>query len=181
MWGPEVWGRGCGEEGARKTRLVPPASLSHAPGTRRTSSTLASLTHATSLPRSPVSRLTPHASLSHFFVYRLRYLSHEQYPGPRHATDAELDEYIFKTVHSGNALVGTCKMGTSVSDGSVVSSKDLRVFGISNLVVADSSVIPRIPGGQTGAPAVMVAERAAALLRGTATIGGGSSRAPVAV
>lgn len=136
----------------------------------------------TFLPHFPVS-LPPPQSLTSLLNCPVppRYLSHEQYPGPRHATDAELDEYIFKTVHSGNALVGTCKMGTSVSDGSVVSSKDLRVFGISNLVVADSSVIPRIPGGQTGAPAVMVAERAAALLRGTATIGGGSSRAPVAV
>jgi choline dehydrogenase-like flavoprotein len=55
-------------------------------------------------------------------------------------------------------------MGTSAADGAVVSSSDLRVFGVDGLRVVDASVVPHIPGGQTGAVTVMVAERAAALL-----------------
>ena len=56
-------------------------------------------------------------------------------------------------------------MGASPRDGAVVSSEDLKVFGIEGLRVVDSSVIPTIPGGQTGAPTVMIAERAAAMMR----------------
>ena len=48
--------------------------------------------------------------------------------------------------------------------GGVVSPESLKVHGVEGLRVVDSSVIPRIPGGQTGAPTVMVAERAAALI-----------------
>lgn len=55
-------------------------------------------------------------------------------------------------------------MGTSAADGAVVSSSDLSVFGVEGLKVVDASVVPAIPGGQTGAVTVMVAERAAAML-----------------
>jgi choline dehydrogenase-like flavoprotein len=48
--------------------------------------------------------------------------------------------------------------------GGVVSPENLKVHGVNGLRVVDSSVIPRIPGGQTGAPVVMVAERAAAMM-----------------
>ena len=48
--------------------------------------------------------------------------------------------------------------------GGVVSPESLKVHGVEGLRVVDSSVIPRIPGGQTGAPVVMVAERAAAMI-----------------
>ncbi len=54
------------------------------------------------------------------------------------------------------------------------------MFGVEGLRVVDASVLPSIPGGQTGAATVMVAERAAALLRGQATIAP-PSRQPVAV
>ena len=93
-----------------------------------------------------------------------KYLTMEAYPGSGRNADAELDEYIKKTAHSGNALVGTCRMGASASDGSVVSSEDFSVFGVEGLRVVDSSVIPTMPGGQTGAPTVMIAERAAATI-----------------
>lgn len=89
------------------------------------------------------------------------YVAGEQYPGPDVVSDADLEAYVRKSVHSGNALVGTCKMGVSPSDGSVVSSSDLKVFGVEGLRVVDASVIPKIPGGQTGAASVMIAERAA--------------------
>ena len=45
-----------------------------------------------------------------------------------------------------------------------MSPESLKVHGVEGLRVVDSSVIPRIPGGQTGAPVVMVAERAAAMI-----------------
>lgn len=68
---------------------------------------------------------------------------------------------------SGNALVGSCRMGAAPTDGSVVSATDFGVWGVRGLRIADASAIPVIPGGQTAAPTVMIAERAAAaLLRG---------------
>ncbi|PNW75136.1 hypothetical protein CHLRE_12g514200v5 [Chlamydomonas reinhardtii] len=108
-----------------------------------------------------------------------KYLQEETFPGERASSDKDLEEYIRRTVHSGNALVGTAAMGASPAAGAVVSSADLKVFGVEGLRVVDASVLPRIPGGQTGAATVMVAERAAALLRGQATIA--PSRQPVAV
>ncbi|KAG2445644.1 hypothetical protein HXX76_000254 [Chlamydomonas incerta] len=109
-----------------------------------------------------------------------KYLQEETFPGERAASDKDLEEYIRRTVHSGNALVGTAAMGASPAAGAVVSSADLKVFGVEGLRVVDASVLPRIPGGQTGAATVMVAERAAALLRGQASIAP-PSRQPVAV
>jgi choline dehydrogenase-like flavoprotein len=45
------------------------------------------------------------------------------------------------------------------------------VYGLDNLRVIDASVIPTIPGGQTAAPVVMIAERAAAMITGSERIG----------
>ncbi len=90
------------------------------------------------------------------------YLGEEVYPGIDVQSDAEIDEYIRNTVHTANALVGTCKMGTGKD---AVVSPDLKVIGVNGVRVADSSTIPVIPGGQTATPTVMIAERAAAFLR----------------
>ncbi|WP_433463097.1 GMC family oxidoreductase [Spirillospora sp. CA-128828] len=62
--------------------------------------------------------------------------------------------------------VGTCRMGTD--DGSVV-DPDLRVRGVGGLRVADVSVLPRITRGHTNAPAIMIGEMAADLIRRTAS------------
>jgi choline dehydrogenase len=59
----------------------------------------------------------------------------------------------------------------SAGDGSSVVDPQLRVHGVEGLRVVDASVVPQIPGGQTGAPVVMIAERAAALLTGQASLG----------
>ena len=66
-------------------------------------------------------------------------------------------------MHTSNALVGTCAMGKDPST-SVVHPADLRVHGVRGLRVADASVMPKIPGGQTGAPTIMIAEQAADML-----------------
>jgi len=89
------------------------------------------------------------------------YLGEEVYPGIDVQSDEDIDEYIKNSVHTANALVGTCKMGTGKD---AVVSPDLKVVGVNGVRVADSSTIPIIPGGQTATPTVMIAERAAAFL-----------------
>lgn len=90
------------------------------------------------------------------------YLGEEVFPGPSVKTDDQIDEYIKNTLHTANALTGTCKMGTGKD---AVVTPDLRVIGVNGVRVTDSSTIPIIPGGQTATPTVMIAERAAAFLR----------------
>eukprot|EP01025_Chloroclados_australasicus_P049925 TRINITY_DN5705_c0_g3_i1.p4 TRINITY_DN5705_c0_g3~~TRINITY_DN5705_c0_g3_i1.p4 ORF type:complete len:179 (-),score=34.47 TRINITY_DN5705_c0_g3_i1:411-947(-) len=91
----------------------------------------------------------------------------EMHPGANAKTDDDLDAYIAKTLHSANAVVGSCALGK------VVDTKSFGVKGVSGLRVVDASVLPVIPGGQTGAPTVMVAERAAAAMTQTSPIQGG--------
>jgi choline dehydrogenase len=74
--------------------------------------------------------------------------------------------------------VGTCRMGPDTDVGAVVDA-DLRVRGVDRLRVVDASVMPAIPRGNTYAPTVMVAERAADLIR-AAPARGGSVPAPAA-
>lgn len=89
------------------------------------------------------------------------YLGQEVFPGPGVQTDDQIDEYIRNSLHTSNALTGTCKMGYGKD---CVVGSDLRVTGVQGVRVADSSVIPTIPGGQTGTPTVMIADRAATFI-----------------
>jgi choline dehydrogenase-like flavoprotein len=59
--------------------------------------------------------------------------------------------------------VGSCKMGT---DGMAVVDPKLRVHGIENLRVVDASIMPTLIGGNTNAPAIMIGEKGADLIRG---------------
>jgi choline dehydrogenase len=65
--------------------------------------------------------------------------------------------------------VGTCRMGAA-DDAWAVVDPELRVRGLEGLRVVDASVMPVIPGGNTHAPTVMVAERAADLVRGRVAV-----------
>jgi choline dehydrogenase len=79
--------------------------------------------------------------------------------------DAPVEDWVRSRAHTLYHPVGTCRMGT---DALAVVDPELRVRGLERLRVADASVIPRVPRGHTHLPTLMVAERAAAFLRGGA-------------
>lgn len=85
----------------------------------------------------------------------------EIYPGPDITTDAEVEGYVREVAELLYHPVGTCAMG---APGSAVVDPELRVNGITGLRVADASVMPTIVGGNTNAPTIMIAERAAAFM-----------------
>jgi choline dehydrogenase len=78
-------------------------------------------------------------------------------------SDAELEQALREHVELIYHPVGTCQMGTG--DDAVV-DPELRLRGLEGLRVIDASVFPVITGGNTNAPTIMVAERAADLIRG---------------
>jgi choline dehydrogenase len=82
------------------------------------------------------------------------------YPSPA-ADDGELDAFISESLVSIWHPVGTCRMGHSAE---AVVSPSLAVHGLQNLYVADASVMPTITRGNTQAPTIMIAEKAASLL-----------------
>ncbi len=86
-------------------------------------------------------------------------------PGAQISSDAELDAYIRATASVTQHPVGTCSMAPGA--GQVIDSH-LRVRGVEGLRVADASVMPTVPGGNTYAAVLMIAERAADLIRGRA-------------
>jgi len=86
-------------------------------------------------------------------------------PGRGATDDADLEADLRRRVDLIYHPVGTCRMGTG--EDAVVDS-ELRVHGLEGLRVVDASIFPLIPGGNTNAPTIMVAERAADLIRGRA-------------
>ncbi len=84
-------------------------------------------------------------------------------PGSHIRTDAELDAFIAEHAESAFHPCGTCAMGRD--DMAVVDGK-LRVHGLKGLRVIDASIMPQITTGNLNAPTIMIAEKAAALIRG---------------
>jgi choline dehydrogenase-like flavoprotein len=82
-------------------------------------------------------------------------------PWPGEVDDAKLATFVREHAQTAFHPVGTCRMD---SDAAVVDS-ELRVRGLDGLRVVDASVMPRIIRGHIHAPTVMIAERAADLIR----------------
>jgi choline dehydrogenase len=84
-------------------------------------------------------------------------------PGPEAKTRDDLREFVCRTVSTYHHQVGTCRMG---QDSLSVVGPDLRVHGLQGLRVADASVMPSVTSGNTNAPSIMIAEKAADLILG---------------
>jgi choline dehydrogenase len=78
-------------------------------------------------------------------------------------TQTDIPEYVRAAAETLYHPTGTCRMGT---DDAAVVDEELRVRGLDGLRVVDASVIPQIIRGHTHAPTVMIAEKAADLIRG---------------
>jgi choline dehydrogenase-like flavoprotein len=78
-------------------------------------------------------------------------------------TDEEIAQFIRNYGDTIYHPVGSCRMGPGPLD---VVDAQLRVHGMQGLRVVDASVMPRIVGGNTNAPVIMMAEKAADMIRG---------------
>jgi choline dehydrogenase len=86
----------------------------------------------------------------------------EMLPGPGIRSNEEIDAWVRQFIGTAMHPVGSCAMGT---EPEAVCDERLRVRGIEGLRIADASVMPRIVGGNTNAPAIMIGEKAADLIR----------------
>jgi choline dehydrogenase len=92
-----------------------------------------------------------------------RVLGAEILPGATVKTDTEIEAAIRALAGTTQHPVGTCAMGAG--PGAVVDAK-LKVHGLDGLRIVDASVMPAIPGGNTNAPTMMIAEKASDMILG---------------
>jgi len=90
-------------------------------------------------------------------------IAREVLPGPQVRTDAQIEAYLRNALITTHHSVGTCRMG---HDAASVVDPELKVHGVAGLRVCDASIMPTVPGGNTNAPAIMIGEKAADLIRG---------------
>jgi len=95
------------------------------------------------------------------------YVAAEISPGPATASDAEFEQYIRDTGVTNHHPTSSCAMGNGTN--SVVDPR-LRVHGIAGLRVADASIMPSVPAGNTNAPSIMIGEKAAAMILADAAV-----------
>jgi choline dehydrogenase-like flavoprotein len=88
---------------------------------------------------------------------------------PVFASDTALDGHIRNTAITLHHPLGTCKMGREDDDSAVV-DPHLQVRGVERLRVIDASVMPDLISGNINAPVMMIAEKAADMIRGTPTL-----------
>jgi choline dehydrogenase len=86
-------------------------------------------------------------------------------PGADVVSDEAIDGFIREKVESAYHPCGTCRMGRADDPGSVV-TPDTKVIGGDGVRVVDSSIIPSITNGNLNAPTIMLAEKAADMIRG---------------
>ncbi len=89
------------------------------------------------------------------------YVAEELIPGPAVNTDAEFEANIRLNANSNLHPVGTCRMGP---EGDTVVDPRLRVHSIGRLRVVDAAIMPTVPAGNTNAPTIMIAEKAADMI-----------------
>jgi 4-pyridoxate dehydrogenase len=95
------------------------------------------------------------------------FIAREIAPGLEKTADADIDAHIRNTSITVHHPAGSCKMGLDSDPMAVVDAK-LRLRGIEGLRVVDASVMPDLPTGNINAAVVMIAEKAADLIRGRA-------------
>ena len=86
-------------------------------------------------------------------------------PGSDLTSDADLDDFVRRKSDSAYHPSCTCKMGSSSDDMAVVDSQ-CRVMGLEGVRVVDSSIMPSVASGNLNAPTIMLAERAADIIKG---------------
>jgi choline dehydrogenase len=109
--------------------------------------------------RRALARIRGIAAQAPFDAYR----SDEIAPGSAVTRESDIDDWIAANATTSFHPVGTCKMGRGVD---CVVGPDLRVHGLENLFVADASIMPSITSGNTNAPTIMIAEKAADFILG---------------
>lgn len=96
-----------------------------------------------------------------------RFVVRESVPGPGLQSDDELLDFARQNGSTIYHFCGTSRMGPATDVNAVVDS-DLKMHGFDGLRVVDASVMPDVPSGNTYAPTLMIAEKAADLIRGDA-------------
>ena len=104
--------------------------------------------------------------------------SSELAPGAHVRSDADLLQYVRNSVVTLYHPVGTCSMGGESRWNSVV-DPELKVRGVQGLRVVDASVMPFVPRGNTNAPTIAIAERAADLIAGRAPLAASDPADPI--
>jgi len=93
-----------------------------------------------------------------------RYFDHEQLPGKDVQSDDEFEAFAKQYGVSSWHLIGTARMGQADDPRAVVDNR-LRVHGLEGLTIADASVMPTSPSGNTFASTIMIAEKASDMLK----------------
>ena len=92
------------------------------------------------------------------------YAPQEYAPGPQYQTEEELAQAASQVGTTIFHPVGTCRMGPAGHAGTVVDAQ-LRMHAVRGVRIADASIMPAITSGNTNSPTLMIAEKAAAMMR----------------